>query len=89
MEPRSRRMQSLQPVVSIPPHLSEDFDECVKLMREMLTEFGIPRESWHRIWDDMDDFPELDANPIVQYWAGWFRGVAETLGVTEAELVVL
>lgn len=58
-------------------------------LRELLTIHKVPKREWKRIWVDLEDYPAADTDLDVQYFVGWFSGVAEALGVEIDDLVQL
>jgi hypothetical protein len=56
-------------------------------LRELLHDMGMPEENWDYIWSSDDEEHEEDAE--LQWFVGWFAGVAETLGVTCEKLITL
>ncbi len=58
-------------------------------LRELLTIHKVPKKDWHHIWVNLEKFPAADTDLDVQYFVGWFSGVAEALGVDIDDLVRL
>ena len=71
--------------------LNETVKESIEVygdgLRELLHEMGLPPEEWDTIWSSDDEEHEEDAE--LQWFIGWFAGVAETIGVPCSELIAL
>lgn len=68
---------------------SEGIEVYAEGLRELLTIHKVPKREWQRIWVDLEAFPTADTDLDVQYFVGWFSGVAEALGVEIDDLVQL
>ena len=75
------------------PALSDSTKEGIEVyadgLRELLTIHKVPKREWKKIWVDLEAYPDADTDLDVQYFVGWFSGVAEALGVDIDDLVKL
>jgi hypothetical protein len=56
-------------------------------LRELLRSTKIPPKGWDSIWENDDE--ELEDDPELQWFIGWFSGVAEATGVACEKLITL
>lgn len=73
--------------------LNKSTKEGVKLysesIRELLKQCKVPKEEWQNCLDDLEKWPKADADAELQWFIGWFNGVAEVLGCNLEDLVIL
>jgi len=58
-------------------------------IRELLKQCKVPKEEWQTCLDDLEKWPKADADAELQWFLGWFNGVAESLGCNLEDLVIL
>lgn len=67
-----------------------DFQDSLNLAWDAVkecTEGIVPHDQRDKIWTDLEDWPELDDEPIVREVVGWIKGAAEALNVEPGVLV--
>ena len=70
-------------------HTRECIDAYAGGIRELLTQYKVPRDQWNNIWDGVEKWPKADADHDLHWFIGFFNGVAEGQGCNLEDLVVL
>ena len=67
-----------------------DFQDSLNLAWDALKECAegiVPHDQRDKLWTDLDDWPDLDDEPIVRNLVGWIKGAAEALNIAPRHLV--
>ncbi len=70
-------------------HTCECIDAYAGGIRELLTQYKVPKDQWNNIWDGVEDWPKADADHDLHWFIGFFNGLAEGQACNLEDLVVL